>query len=158
MKLLSKLKKSSQSENGRSMVEMLGVLAIIGVLSIGGIAGYTHAMRRYLANGIIDIASKYEALLYTTYTSYGITHENDYTDYVPLSFCETGLAPEISSTSGGKKCGIHGTALSLDGLVSSLHLHMVFSDKKMCKMVATILDEECLSSDAIEMYFDFEEE
>ena len=27
-------------ESGRSMVEMLGVLAIIGVLSIGGIAGY----------------------------------------------------------------------------------------------------------------------
>ena len=26
-------------ESGRSMVEMLGVLAIIGVLSIGGIAG-----------------------------------------------------------------------------------------------------------------------
>ena len=28
-------------ESGRSMVEMLGVLAVIGVLSIGGIAGYT---------------------------------------------------------------------------------------------------------------------
>ena len=28
-----------QKEKGRSMVEMLGVLAIIGVLSIGGIAG-----------------------------------------------------------------------------------------------------------------------
>ena len=29
------------NENGRSMVEMLGVLAIIGVLSVGGIAGYS---------------------------------------------------------------------------------------------------------------------
>ena len=27
------------NESGRSMVEMLGVLAIIGVLSVGGIAG-----------------------------------------------------------------------------------------------------------------------
>ena len=26
-------------ENGRSMVEMLGVLAVAGVLSIGGVAG-----------------------------------------------------------------------------------------------------------------------
>lgn len=43
---------------GRSMVEMLGVLAIIGVLSIGGIAGYTMAMNRYRANQILDIASK----------------------------------------------------------------------------------------------------
>ncbi len=48
--------------------------------------------------------------------------------------------------------------MDLDGLVSSLHLPMVFSDTKMCKMVAMMLDEECLSSDAIEMYFDFEEE
>lgn len=38
------------NESGRSMVEMLGVLAIIGVLSIGGIAGYVLAMRRHMAN------------------------------------------------------------------------------------------------------------
>ena len=31
-------------ESGRSMVEMLGVLAIIGVLSVGAIAGYSKAM------------------------------------------------------------------------------------------------------------------
>lgn len=30
----------SKNESGRSMVEMLGVLAIIGVLSVGGIAGH----------------------------------------------------------------------------------------------------------------------
>ena len=29
-----------KNQNGRSMIEMLGVLAIIGVLSVGGIAGY----------------------------------------------------------------------------------------------------------------------
>ena len=34
-------KQQMTTESGRSMVEMLGVLAIIGVLSIGGIAGYT---------------------------------------------------------------------------------------------------------------------
>jgi type II secretory pathway pseudopilin PulG len=32
---------------GRSMVEMLGVLAIIGVLSVGAIAGYGKAMMKY---------------------------------------------------------------------------------------------------------------
>ena len=40
------------------MVEMLGVLAIIGVLSIGGIAGYTMAMNRYKANQILDAVTK----------------------------------------------------------------------------------------------------
>lgn len=51
-----------QNQNGRSMVEMLGVLAIIGVLSIGGIAGYTMAMNRYRANELLDIASKLSIL------------------------------------------------------------------------------------------------
>ena len=36
--------------HGRSMVEMLGVLAIIGVLSIGAIAGYSKAMFKYKLN------------------------------------------------------------------------------------------------------------
>ena len=36
--------KSCQS--GRSMIEMLGVLAIVGVLSVGGIAGYSKAMKK----------------------------------------------------------------------------------------------------------------
>ncbi len=41
-------------ENGRSMVEMLGVLAVIGVLSIGGIAGYTTAISYYKSNEILN--------------------------------------------------------------------------------------------------------
>ena len=47
-----------KSQSGRSMVEMLGVLAIIGVLSIGGIAGYTMAMNRYKANEILAAAAQ----------------------------------------------------------------------------------------------------
>ena len=39
-----------KSENGRSMVEMLGVLAIIGVLSVGAISGYAKAMFKYKLN------------------------------------------------------------------------------------------------------------
>ena len=38
---------------GRSMLEMLGVLAVIGVLSLGGLAGYTMAMNYYRANETI---------------------------------------------------------------------------------------------------------
>ena len=45
------------NESGRSMVEMLGVLAIIGVLSVGGIAGYTMAMKKYKANELANAVS-----------------------------------------------------------------------------------------------------
>jgi len=41
-------------QSGRSMIEMLGVLAIIGVLSVGGIAGYSKAMHKYRINKTIE--------------------------------------------------------------------------------------------------------
>ncbi len=45
--------KSQENQTGRSMIEMLGVLAIIGVLSVGGIAGYSKAMMKYRINKTI---------------------------------------------------------------------------------------------------------
>lgn len=45
------------NQKGRSMIEMLGVLAIIGVLSVGGIAGYSKAMAKYRANKMMDQVS-----------------------------------------------------------------------------------------------------
>lgn len=41
-------------ESGRSMIEMLGVLAIVGVLSVGGISGYSKAMSKYKINQSLD--------------------------------------------------------------------------------------------------------
>ena len=45
---------SRYPQSGRSMIEMLGVLAIIGVLSVGGIAGYSKAMTKYRINKTIE--------------------------------------------------------------------------------------------------------
>ena len=42
-----------RNESGRSMAEMLAVLAIVGVLSIGTIAGFRHAMNKQKINDII---------------------------------------------------------------------------------------------------------
>ena len=47
-----------KTQSGRSMIEMLGVLAIIGVLSIGGLAGYTRAMNSYQANQLMDYMNR----------------------------------------------------------------------------------------------------
>ena len=43
-----------KAQSGRSMIEMLGVLAIIGVLSVGGLVGYSKAMERYRINETIN--------------------------------------------------------------------------------------------------------
>ena len=45
-------------DSGRTMLEMLGTLAIIGVLSVGGVTGYGRAITAYSAHGVADAAQK----------------------------------------------------------------------------------------------------
>ena len=54
---------------GRSMVEMLGVLAIIGVLSVGAISGYSKAMMKYKLN---KLTSEYNYIIAAL-----LEHEDD---------------------------------------------------------------------------------
>ena len=70
-------KKTREKSLGRSMVEMLGVLAIIGVLSIAGISGYTIAMRRYQANEIISLLTKYASIKYITFENYMMNNQKN---------------------------------------------------------------------------------
>ena len=65
---------------GRSMVEMLGVLAIIGVLSVGAIAGYSKAMFKYKLNKqaeqmntVINAVARYAHSFSTEYRGAAIT-------------------------------------------------------------------------------------
>ena len=46
-------------QKGRSMIEMLGVLAIIAVLSIGGLLGYRRAVNNHQANVILDDVNRF---------------------------------------------------------------------------------------------------
>ena len=64
-------------EKGRSMVEMLGVLAIIGVLSIGAMAGYSKAMFKYKLN------KQTEQL--TTFLNNVFIHSSDFNLSIPAS-------------------------------------------------------------------------
>jgi len=60
------------------MIEMLGVLAIVGVLSAGGIAGYSMAMQSYKGSQLIErinlIATRARQLYKGNYT--GISNTN----------------------------------------------------------------------------------
>jgi Tfp pilus assembly protein PilE len=109
-----------KNESGRSMVEMLGVLAIIGVLSIGGIAGYTLSMNRYRANEGVDFANKVASLAYadcqvqlttgdtctlkTSVADYGLT--------VPTGWSFT--VSDFNASTGVKVTASHGTTGVLD--------------------------------------------
>ena len=85
------------NESGRSMVEMLGVLAIIGVLSIGGIAGYTLAMNRYRANEILNAAALVSIAATSARGGVG-----DNTDLSAIGGLNTLSLPAITSDAGIK--------------------------------------------------------
>ena len=88
-------------QNGRSMIEMLGVLAIIGVLSIGGLAGYTMAMNRHRANQILDYVSRCAVAAQTKGDGYEIAGGTDNTvncsEYLPLEQIPNGLGEFVVS-------------------------------------------------------------
>ena len=52
-----------EEEEGRSMVEMLGVLAIMGVLSVSAIAGFKYAITKHRANTLIYESNKCAVVL-----------------------------------------------------------------------------------------------
>jgi Tfp pilus assembly protein PilE len=74
---------------GRSMIEMLGVLAIVGVLSVGGIAGYSKAMEKFKINKTIDQISHIIANIQTLYaqqSAYDIRTETSSREFRELIF------------------------------------------------------------------------
>ncbi len=86
------MKKYYESEqSGRSMVEMLGVLAIIGVLSVGGIAGYSKAMAKFKINQALDQITTMIINIRSTFSS-----QIDFTDATTANIIALGIAPEES--------------------------------------------------------------
>lgn len=78
-----------RNQNGRSMVEMLGVLAIIGIISIGGIAGYSMALNRQKANQLLDIANKLSVSAQTVHAM--ASNSRDWNQRMKAVYREFGL-------------------------------------------------------------------
>ena len=74
---------------GRSMIEMLGVLAIIGVLSVGGIAGYSKAMLKFRVNKTVDQVTQIATNVRTFFGS-----QSDYSDMSVKVLCKARLLPD----------------------------------------------------------------
>ena len=76
----------SISQFGRSMIEMLGVLAIVAVLSVGGIAGYSKAMEKWKADRLVSEYSYLVFGLLSNVNEFQILSKNtDYNTQVGLS-------------------------------------------------------------------------
>ena len=149
--------KFKKSQSGRSMVEMLGVLAIIGVLSVGGIAGYSLSMRRHRANGVVDYVSKFAATLYgqcQLFIQEGITNGAGGTcNMIPSNsyFTDTDTTqPDI----GPLPAGVRAVALTSESFrtysgsddpeqVNTAIIRTFFDDNKLCQAVASTVGKEC---------------
>jgi Tfp pilus assembly protein PilE len=90
-------------QGGRSMIEMLGVLAIIGVLSVGGIAGYSKAMMKVKTNKTVDLISQIVANTQTLYKS-----QDSYAGLNDVVIKKAKLVPEsfVSTKSDSYSIGV----------------------------------------------------
>ena len=130
-------------ESGRSMVEMLGVLAIIGVLSIGGIAGYTMSMRRHRANQVVDALNKYAVILYGVCQQKVMDQEAKYVinNGKTFTYCDNSNLPSYENTdlhpiSEISKFDAIEVKMSLDPPV--VWMEPYFHDPAICKTTASI--------------------
>ncbi len=85
------------NQDGRSMVEMLGVLAIIGVLSVGGIAGYSKAMTKFKINKTMDQVSMLVANIRTLYSG-----QRNYSGLTNATAINFGIIPNEMYSSASK--------------------------------------------------------
>ncbi len=136
--------KIKKLESGRSMVEMLGVLAIIGVLSVGGIAGYSHSMRKHRANQIVDAIAKYASLAYGLCQQKITNGEAVISDggaYAGCSDSDNLIADYEHTDLGQLPAGvtkishrmIDASSTTAEAMVLT---EVVFSDQKLCQAVA----------------------
>ena len=93
-----------EEQSGRSMIEMLGVLAIIGVLSVGGIAGYSKAMTKFKTNKVADNVAMIVTNIRTLYAQ-----QQNYSGLDNDSAIQMGVVPDelqiadsTNSTTGKK--------------------------------------------------------
>ena len=99
--------RKTTDQNGRSMIEMLGVLAIIGVLSTAGIAGYSKAMTSYRANKLADQVQTVVA----NYIYYKETTSNRGEFFKPEFINKILLPPEMIDEDGNCIHALHGRCL-----------------------------------------------
>ena len=144
--------KFKKSQSGRSMVEMLGVLAIIGVLSVGGIAGYSLSMRRHRANQVVDIMSKYALVLYNNCQQKILNNEIESINScggTQSEFEEAGVGDLPTSVTGIYSWNIYNDSKKEADFVN---IDIMYADQKICQAVASITGASCYYSEYSKSY------
>ena len=80
------IKEAIYSESGRSLTEMLGVLAIMGILTIGGIVGFNYAMNKQRANATVNYVNQLAVLGTGQMLAGGTPKLLDYPNHTPSGY------------------------------------------------------------------------
>ena len=136
--------KKLKSQSGRSMVEMLGVLAIIGVLSVGGISGYSLSMRRHRANQVADLVSKYALASYNQCHQKVLNGELSDITKCSKQNLSTFENADMGDYPAGVKC-IHAPYVNSDTNtgVDTLLMSVDFDDDKLCQAFSSVMGAIC---------------
>lgn len=99
-----KMMNNKKLEQGRSMIEMLGVLAIIGVLSVGGINGFSKAMDAHKINTIVEQIGT----IIANAKSIGLRQGGKYTGLDTSAAKKMKIIPDEMIDSSGKVTHVYG--------------------------------------------------
>ena len=118
---------------GRSMIEMLGVLAIIGVLSVGGIAGYSKAMIKFKTNTLLQQIS---TIISNTQILYA--QQKNHKGLDSETAIQMGIIPaELISSDGKTLVDSFGDGLGLtDWGEDLIGFNLIMSTKEKCLAVS----------------------
>ena len=135
MKNLSKIEQS-----GRSMVEMLGVLAIIGVLSIGGISGYSKAMAKFRVNKTLDQISMLVMNIRSLYSA-----NIDYTGLTDQVAIQMGIIPRDMLPSGSTESNATSIVNAYQGAVKVGSANLGGTARSFFILYTGLTREACVS-------------
>lgn len=131
-----------KNESGRSLVEILAALAIIGVLSVGGITGYKLATYKYQAARTIDLANKFALIVFERCNSIFEGHQTALASVENCTQNTPGIPLFENANIGNFPSfiydkGIHFKRISLDSATNkyTVHTQLKFTTKEHCVAV-----------------------
>ena len=132
------------SQSGRSMIEMLGVLAIVGVLSVGGIAGYSKAMDKFKTNKLISQISQIAGNVRTLFAQQSSYGENIHWDenvrkmLLPDDVNKTAMGASDFTNDFGGRSGFNVTGLQESYDNKSFSIYHGNLPKNVCMEIAAV--------------------
>lgn len=101
--------KQKTNQSGRSMIEMIGVIAIIGVLTVGGLFGFSAAMEKHKFNQLKEQMHTISTNLITAFARVGNYSQLGYDPYSATKMAkDLGVFPENMIQSDGSIRHVYG--------------------------------------------------